>query len=80
MMGVREAIQAAGAIAIYLPPYSPELNPTEVWWADLKRQLRDLAVDTEEEFRAAVRRLRASLPIEKLLAWFTHCSPRLQYQ
>ncbi|MGO8967955.1 MAG: transposase, partial [Myxococcaceae bacterium] len=25
--GVREAIEGAGAIAIYLPPYSPDLNP-----------------------------------------------------
>jgi transposase len=34
---VREAIEAAGATAIYLPPYSPELNPIELWWAHLKR-------------------------------------------
>ncbi len=78
--GVREAIEGAGAIAIYLPPYSPDLNPIELWWADLKRQLRHLAVDTEQELRAAVRKLRAGLPIQKLLAWFTHCSPHLQHQ
>ena len=28
--GVREAIQAASAIAIYLPPYIPDLNPIEL--------------------------------------------------
>jgi transposase len=78
--GVREAIQAAGAIAIYLPPYSPDLNPIELWWADLKRQLRHLALDTEQDLRAAVQKLRAGLPVEKLLAWFTHCSPHLQRQ
>ena len=27
--GVREAIQAAGASVLYLPPYSPDLNPIE---------------------------------------------------
>ena len=27
--GVREAIEAAGAVLMYLPPYSPDLNPIE---------------------------------------------------
>jgi hypothetical protein len=29
VVGVREAIEAAGARLIYLPPYSPDLNPIE---------------------------------------------------
>jgi transposase len=28
--GVREAIAAAGASLLYLPPYSPDLNPIEI--------------------------------------------------
>lgn len=36
------AAQNAGIILIFLPPYSPELNPIEHFWAWLKRQLRDL--------------------------------------
>ena len=31
--GVREAIQARGAKVIYLPPYSPDLNPIEKCWS-----------------------------------------------
>ena len=33
------AAQKAGIILIFLPPYSPELNPIEHFWAWLKRQL-----------------------------------------
>jgi hypothetical protein len=34
--GVRELIQAAGAEQLYLPPYSPDLNPIEPAWAKLE--------------------------------------------
>jgi transposase len=35
----REAIEAAGCSLIFLPPYSPDLNPIEKFWANLKRKL-----------------------------------------
>jgi transposase len=38
--GVREAILAAGAGLLYLPPYSPDLNPIEQLFAKLKTLLR----------------------------------------
>jgi transposase len=38
--GVRDAIQAAGASLLYLPPYSPDLNPIEQVFAKLKALLR----------------------------------------
>jgi transposase len=41
--GVREAIEAAGASLIYLPPYSPDLNPIEQAFAKLKALLRKAA-------------------------------------
>jgi len=34
--GVRAAIEARGAILLYLPPYSPDLNPIEIAFAKLK--------------------------------------------
>jgi transposase len=37
--GVREAIEAAGARLLYLPPYSPDLNPIEQAFAKLKARL-----------------------------------------
>jgi transposase len=38
--GVAEAIEAAGARVLYLPPYSPDLNPIEQVFAKLKALLR----------------------------------------
>ena len=35
--GVRERVQARGASLLYLPPYSPDLNPIEKAWFKLKR-------------------------------------------
>jgi transposase len=70
MRSVREAIAAVGAQAVYLPTYSPELNPIELWWGDMKRALRSLAINAEAHLRRAARRLRASLPLAKVTAWF----------
>ena len=44
--GVREAIAAAGAELLYLPPYSPDLNPIELAFAKLKALLRSAAART----------------------------------
>ncbi len=63
---VIKAILAAGAAPIFLPPYSPDMNPIEFWWADIKRQLRKLAIDTEPELVEAIRRLRARLSDAKV--------------
>ena len=41
--GVRERIEAAGARLLYLPPYSPDLNPIELAFAKLKALLRRAA-------------------------------------
>jgi transposase len=38
--GVRQAIEAAGARLLYLPPYSPDFNPIEQLFAKLKTLLR----------------------------------------
>jgi transposase len=42
--GVREAIETAGAILLYLPPYSPDFDPIERAFAKLKALLRAAAV------------------------------------
>ncbi len=44
--GVREAIEAAGATLLYLPPYSPDLDPIEQVFAKLKAWLRKVAKRT----------------------------------
>ena len=41
--GIEEAIKARGAIALYLPAYSPDLNPIEQLFAKLKAVIRKVA-------------------------------------
>jgi transposase len=52
--GVREAIEAVGATLLYLPPYSPDLNPIEQLFAKLKALLRKAAARTFEALLAAI--------------------------
>ena len=46
---VREAIRSAGARLLFLPPYSPDLNPIEQVFAKLKTLLRKAAARSVEE-------------------------------
>lgn len=46
--GIREAIEAAGATLMYIPPYSPDLNPIEMVFAKIKSVLRKKALRTVE--------------------------------
>ena len=46
--GVREAIEARGASLLFLPPYSPDLNPIEQVFAKLKQLVRSAAPRTRE--------------------------------
>lgn len=52
--GIREAIEAAGARALYLPPYSPDLNPIEQVFAKLKGILRTVAARTVDALWDAI--------------------------
>ena len=47
--GVRKAIEEAGAHLVYLPPYSPDLNPIEMAFSKLKAALRKAAARTIPE-------------------------------
>lgn len=52
--GVRAAIEAAGAKLVYLPAYSPDLNPIEQVFAKLKAVLRAKALRTVDALWAAL--------------------------
>lgn len=54
VQGVREAIEARGARLLYLPPYSPDLNPIEQLFAKLKALLRTAASRTRETLWQAI--------------------------
>ena len=46
---MRQAIEAAGAKLIYLPPYSPDFNPIEMAYAKIKALLRKAAARTIDD-------------------------------
>ena len=53
--GVREAVEAAGARLLYLPPCGPDLNPIEQASARLKALLRRAAARTVADLHTAIR-------------------------
>ena len=68
--GVRERIEAVGARLLYLPPYSPDLNPIEKAWAKLKQLLRAAKARTKEDLDHAIAQLLPLLTAEDAKAWF----------
>jgi transposase len=71
--GVRQAIAAAGASILYLPPYSPDLNPIEQLFAKLKALLRKAAARTRDELWSTIGRLLATVPSSECANYLNHC-------
>lgn len=71
--GVRQAIEAVGATLLYLPPYSPELNPIEHTWSKLKGLLRRAEARTLKTLAAAVSVSSSEISKSDLSGWFSNC-------
>jgi transposase len=70
--GVREAIEAAGATLLYLPPYSPDLNPIEMAFSKLKAHLRKAAERTQRGLRRRIGRFVPRLKPHECANYFAH--------
>jgi transposase len=68
--GVRERIEKCGATLLYLPPYSPDLNPIEKAWSKLKLLLRSAKARTKEALDQAIAKLIPLITAEDAKAWF----------
>jgi transposase len=68
--GVRQRIEAVGAMLLYLPPYSPDLNPIEKAWAKLKQLLRAAQARSKEALDQAIAEFLPKLTSEDAIAWF----------
>jgi transposase len=68
--GVREAIEKAGAEVLYLPPYSPDLNPIEKAWAKFKQRLRSAKARSKGALDQAVTDALKYITPEDAKAWF----------
>ena len=71
--GVRERIEQTGAQLWYLPPYSPDFNPIELWFAKLKTLLRTARRRSVEELWATVGDCLRLFSATECRNYFRHC-------
>jgi transposase len=69
---VRKAIEARGAKLLYLPPYSPDLNPIENAFAKLKAYVRKVAARTLDALETAAANALQQLKPDECLNFFAH--------
>jgi transposase len=72
-VGVQKTIEAAGCHVLYLPPYSPELNPIELTWSKVKALLRKIGARTLSTLAASLPFCRQQISPSDLRGWFEHC-------
>ena len=77
--GVREAIESVGATLVYLPPYSPDLNPIELVFSKLKWLLRSAAKRTVEELWSLLGSMPDHFPPQQCSAYVRHCGYNATY-
>lgn len=73
VQGVRERIQATGAQLLYLPPYSPDFNPIEQCWAQVKQRLRAAKARSVLALEHHLSEALASVTPQNFQACFLHC-------
>ena len=74
----RELIEATGARLVFLPPYSPDLNPIELIFAKVKQLLRSLACRTRETLWAAMQSVLDQVSPDDAANCYTHCGYTLR--
>ena len=75
-VGVREAIEAANATLLYLPPYSPDLNPIEQAFAKFKWLLKSAAERTVEALWQTCGELLKRFTETECRNYIQHCGYR----
>jgi len=77
---VRELIEARGGELLYLPPYSPDLNPIEEALSKIKHILRKIGARTKEALIEAMGQALAAVSAEDVRGFFIHCGYRTPAQ
>lgn len=70
---VRTLIEAVGGRLMYLPPYSPDLNPIEMIFAKIKQILRSLACRTVSALWSVMQKVLDQVTTQDARHCFTHC-------
>ena len=71
--GVKKAITSVGATLLYLPPYSPDLNPIEKFFSKLKALLRKAATRRVDALWTMIGTLLESLTPNECANYFASC-------
>jgi len=71
--GALARIRAAGARVLFLPPYSPDLNPIEHAWSKVKALLKKFEALTVAALDAAIAKATELITPEDARGWFEHC-------
>lgn len=69
----RRLIEAVGASLVFLPPYSPELNPIEMCWSFVKHCLRRMRERSTQALKRAIWRVLMRVTTRHLSGWFAAC-------
>jgi transposase len=70
--GVLDSIYAQGATVMFLPPYSPDLNPIEMSWSKMKSVLRKLKATTYDKMVKSMTTALDSFTKSDIANWFSH--------
>ena len=74
----RELIEAVGAELVFVPPYSPDLNPIEMVFAKIKQSLRSLSCRSVEALWDAMQSVLDQITGSDAANCFRHCGYTLQ--
>ncbi|MEO1151268.1 MAG: IS630 family transposase [Pseudomonadota bacterium] len=74
--GVAAAIEAVGATLLYLPPYSPDLNPIEMSFAQIKAEVRRRNCRSVDDLWDAIGTATAALTSQQAENYFSHIGYR----
>ena len=67
---VKELIESKGARLVYLPPYSPDLSPIELYWSKFKHFLKKAKARTKENLHQAISNAINTITKEDVKNWF----------
>jgi hypothetical protein len=77
---VREIVERRGCELLYLPPYSPDLNPIEGAFAKLKARLRAMAARSHQALIEAMGAALDGMTVSDAYGFFEHCGYRTPAQ
>jgi transposase len=70
---IEPLIKSVGASVLYLSPYSPDFNPIEHWWSQLKAFLRRFSPTTTKFVDTLIATALDLMNPKHLRNWFTNC-------